>query len=87
MALDNRDSMWFYAKHISIGLTDDPRDQSEIAFYLTLLAHVLLSCYQLRVPWACWVALVEHARKGKKHAEKAALRLYLHNIKLKMMLN
>ena len=33
------------------------------------------------------VALVEHATKGKKHAEKVALRRYLHNIKLKIMLN
>ena len=33
------------------------------------------------------VALVEHATKGKKHAEKVALRRYLHNIKLKLMLN
>ena len=33
------------------------------------------------------VALVEHATKGKKHAEKAALRRYLHNIKLKIMFN
>ena len=30
---------------------------------------------------------MEHATKGKKHAEKAALRGYLHNIKLKIMLN
>ena len=30
---------------------------------------------------------MEHATKGKKHAEKAALRRYLHNIKLKIMLN
>ena len=48
-------------------------------------AHVLLSryqaLYQLRVP------LVEHATKGKKHAEKAALCCYFHNIKLKIMLN
>ena len=33
------------------------------------------------------VALVEHATKGKKHAEKVALRRYLHNVKLKIMLN
>ena len=33
------------------------------------------------------VALVEHATKGKKHAEKVALRRYLHNIKLKIKLN
>ena len=33
-----------------------------------------------RVPWL-------HATKGKKHAEKVALRRYLHNIKLKIMLN
>ena len=33
------------------------------------------------------VALVEHATKGKKHAEKVALRRYLHSIKLKIMLN
>ena len=33
--------------------------------------------------------IVEHATKGKKHAEKVALRRYLdlHNIKLKIMLN
>ena len=30
---------------------------------------------------------MEHATKGKKHAEKVALRRYLHNIKLKIMLN
>ena len=30
---------------------------------------------------------MEHATKGKKHAEKAALRRCLHNIKLKIMLN
>ena len=30
---------------------------------------------------------MEHATKGKKHADKAALRHYLHNIKLKIMLN
>ena len=30
---------------------------------------------------------MEHATKGKKHAEKAALRCYFHNIKLKIMLN
>ena len=33
------------------------------------------------------IVLVEHATKGKKHAEKGALRRYLHNIKLKIMLN
>ena len=33
------------------------------------------------------IALVEHATKGKKHAGKVALRRYLHNIKLKIMLN
>ena len=33
------------------------------------------------------VALVEHATKGKKHAEKVALLRYLHSIKLKIMLN
>ena len=33
------------------------------------------------------VALVEHATKGKKHAEKVALRRYLHSIKLKIMFN
>ena len=34
------------------------------------------------------IALVEHATKGKKYdAEKVALRRYLHNIKLKIMLN
>ena len=33
------------------------------------------------------IALVEHATKGKKQAEKVALRRYLHNIKLKIMLN
>ena len=43
-------------------------------------AHVLLSWYQLRVPW-----LVEHATKGRKHTEKAALRRYLHNIKMKIL--
>ena len=37
-------------------------------------------------PRGC-IALVEHATKGKKHAEKVALRRYLHNIKLKIMLN
>ena len=31
------------------------------------------------------VALVEHAANGKKHAEKVALRRYLHSIKLKIM--
>ena len=30
---------------------------------------------------------MEHATKGNKHSEKAALRCYLHNIKLKIMLN
>ena len=30
---------------------------------------------------------MEHATKGKKHPEKAALRCYFHNIKLKIMLN
>ena len=48
MALDNSDSMGFDAKHISIGLTDDPSGQSEIAFYLTLLAKhmcVARTCY------------------------------------------
>ena len=30
---------------------------------------------------------MEHATKWKKHTEKAALRRYLHNIKLKIMLN
>ena len=30
---------------------------------------------------------MEHATKGKKHAEKAALRCYFHNIKLNIMLN
>ena len=33
------------------------------------------------------IELVEHATKGKKHAEKAALRCYFHNIKLNIMLN
>ena len=33
------------------------------------------------------IALVEHATKGKKHAEKVALPRYLHSIKLKIMLN
>ena len=32
------------------------------------------------------VALVEHATKGKKHAEKTALRRYLPDIKLKIMM-
>ena len=30
---------------------------------------------------------MEHATKGNKHSEKATLRCYLHNIKLKIMLN
>ena len=29
----------------------------------------------------------DYVAKGKKHAEKVALRRYLHNIKLKIMLN
>ena len=33
------------------------------------------------------IALVEHATKGKKHAEKVAFRRYLHSIKLKIMFN
>ena len=33
------------------------------------------------------IALEEHATKGKKHAEKVALLRYLHNIKLKILLN
>ena len=39
------------------------------------------------LPWLHCVALVEYATNGKKHAEKVALRRYLHNIKLKIMLN
>ena len=50
----------------------------------------------LKVFWLVWlttraangcVALVEHATKGKKHAEKTALHHYLPDIKLKIMLN
>ena len=80
-----------YAKRILIGLTDDPSDQSVLAMYLIWLDT------HLCVPRTCYcddtsnsglvVALVEHAKKGKKHAEKVALRRYLHNIKLKIMLN
>ena len=33
------------------------------------------------------IAFVEHATKRKKYAEKVALRCYLHNITLKIMLN
>ena len=33
------------------------------------------------------VALVAHATKGKEHAEKTALRRYLHSIKLKIIFN
>ena len=44
------------------------------------------TCYcDATINWA--LALVEHATKGKKHVEKVALRRYLHNIKLKIMLN
>ena len=83
-----------YAKRILIGLTDDPSGQSVLAMYLIWLDT------HLCVPRTCYcddtsnqlgsrgcVALVEHATKGKKYAEKVALRRYLHNIKLKIMLN
>ena len=82
------------AKRILIGLTDDPSSQSTFAMYLIWVAK------HLCVPRTCYcddtlnsdasrgcVALVEHSTKGKKHADKVALRRYLHNIKLKIMLN
>ena len=52
-------------------------------------AHVLLTVMTLKLALGSrgCVALVEHATRGKKHAEKVALRRYLHNIKLKIMLN
>ena len=56
------------------------------AMYLMWLATQYVS-----INWALGsrgrIVLVEHATKGKKHAEKVALRRYLHNIKLKIMLN
>ena len=62
----------FNAKRILIGLTDE------------------LTCYcddtsSNQLGSRGCVALVEHATKGKKHAEKVALRRYLHSIKLKIM--
>ena len=47
-------------------------------------ARVTVMTLTTRVPWLR--ALVEHATKGKKHAEKTALRRYLPDIKLKIML-
>ena len=44
-------------------------------------------CDDTQLGSRCCIALVEHAMKGKKHAEKVALRRYLHSIKLKIMLN
>ena len=81
-----------YAKRILIGLTDDPSDQSVLAMYLIWLdTHlcVLRTCYcdDTQLGSRGCIALVEHATKGNKHAEKVALRCYLHNIKLKIMLN
>ena len=50
---------------------------------------VLRTCYcdDTQLGSCGCIALVEHATKGKKHAEKVALRRYLLNIKLKIMLN
>ena len=50
---------------------------------------VLRTCYcnDTQLGSCGCIALVEHATKRKKHAEKVALRRYLHNIKLKIMLN
>ena len=78
-----------YAKRILIGLTDDPSGQSVLAIYLIWLdTHLCVPCYcDDTSNSGLVVALVEHATKGKKHAEKVALRRYLHNIKLKIMLN
>ena len=81
-----------YDKRILIGFTDDPSGQSVLAMYLMWLdTHlcVLRTCYcdDTRVPWLHCIALVEYATNGMKHAEKVALRRYLHNIKLKIMLN
>ena len=93
MALDNSCfNQRFNAKRILIGLTDDPSGQSTFAMYLIWVAT------HLCVPRTCYcddtqlgsrgcVALVEHSTKAKKHADKVALRCYLHNIKLKIMLN
>ena len=52
-------------------------------------AHVLLTVMTLNLALGSrgCIALVELATNGKKHAEKVALRRYLHNIKLKIMLN
>ena len=83
---------------ILIGLTDDPSGHSVNAMYLIWLdTHnvcnsVPRTCYcddtiNLALGSRGCIALVEHATKGKKHAEKVALRRYLHNIKLKIMLN
>ena len=49
------------------------------AMYLMWLATHVYVCFAH--------VLVEHATKGKKHAENVALRRNLHNIKLKIMLN
>ena len=65
------------------------------AMYLMWLATQYTRVFRARVTvmtLSTWhsggcIALVEHATKGKKHAEKVALRRYLHNIKLKIMLN
>ena len=92
MALDNSFlKHWYNTKCILIGLTDDPSGKSVKAMYLIWLDT------HLCVPRTCYcddtsnsglvVALVEHATKGKKHAEKVALCRYLHSIKLKIMLN
>ena len=51
---------------------------------------VLRTCYCDDTNNSCPVVAlrkVEHATKGKKHAEKVALRRYLPDIKLKIMLN
>ena len=49
-----------------------------------LCAHVTVMTLTTRVPWLHYDS---GATKGKKHAEKVALRRYLPDIKLKIMLN
>ena len=84
MTLDNSLKQWF------IALTDDPNDQSAIAIYLMRFrarvgftrrrmlpagkAQCLYCDDTINYGSRGCLALVEHATKGKKHAEKDALR-------------
>ena len=89
--------LWFKAKHNFDWFDWPPERPISERDVFNVASHAVYTC----VPRTCYcddtinlalgsrgcIALVEHATKGKKHAEKVALCRYLHNIKLKIMLN